>query len=352
MKFTIATCALLASVKAEHWEESDQSAEWASSDVRESNATIDLIDGIEEVGEGLQEIADSFYENPEAFLSEIEATLVGGCYEDMEREARDMEEGQEALEEAWRELTRRANQQGARVLNQRRVSERRWDGVQEFVDKLNEFGRDPSGYMDMGREMATEQKRAQCDQFATMMAQWKEKVLRDLQERDEYEPWEGLNLAESMCIDGEAVDSFGDGCDWYVVNPGSCGTFDHEFFTAATECCACGGGMAPEPECADTNNGFGDVGGDQCDWYERNPGNCGSYDTLDFVANEMCCTCGGGSTAAEPVCADTNNGLGDAGGDGCDWYVDRLGSCGAFDTADFIAAEMCCACGGGATGPL
>lgn len=110
MKFTIATCALLASVKAEHWEESDQSAEWASSDVREPNATIDLIDGIEELGEGLQEIADSFYENPEAFLSEIESTLVDGCYEDMEREARDMAEGQEALEEAWQELTRRANQ--------------------------------------------------------------------------------------------------------------------------------------------------------------------------------------------------------------------------------------------------
>ena len=350
MKFTVAVSAMLASVKAQEWEEMTAADRAGMMEMEGyNNPTLDLVDGIEELGEGLQEIADSFYENPEAFLSEIESALVGGCYADMEREAQQMEEGQQALEQAWAELTRRADEQGARVLNQRRVSERRWDRVQEFVDALNEFGTDPSGYMDMGREMATEQKRSQCDQFAYIMAEWKEKVLRDLEERDE---WEVLNLAEAGCVDGEAVDSFGDGCAWYINNPDSCGNFDHELFTAATECCACGGGLTPEPECADTNNGFGDVGGDQCDWYERNPGSCGAYDTADFKANQMCCTCGGGSTAAQPACTDTNNGFGDSGGDKCDWYVEREGSCGAYDTVDFIAAEMCCACGGGASGPL
>jgi len=39
-----------------------------------------------------------------------------------------------------------------------------------------------------------------------------------------------------------------------------------------------------------------DVGGDRCDWYKKNPGECGAHDDDDFLANEMCCNCGGGST--------------------------------------------------------
>ena len=41
--------------------------------------TLNIIDGINALGEGLQEIADKFYENPEAFLTEIEQNLVQGC---------------------------------------------------------------------------------------------------------------------------------------------------------------------------------------------------------------------------------------------------------------------------------
>lgn len=89
MKFTVAVCAMLASVKAQDYSPDDLAAIEA-----QSNPTLDLVDGIEELGEGLQEIADSFYENPEAFLSEIESALVDGCYADMEREAQQMEEGQ------------------------------------------------------------------------------------------------------------------------------------------------------------------------------------------------------------------------------------------------------------------
>lgn len=36
--------------------------------------------------------------------------------------------------------------------------------------------------------------------------------------------------------------------------------------------------------------------GDTCDAYERNPSWCGGYDDSDFTSNEMCCTCGGGSS--------------------------------------------------------
>jgi len=206
-----------------------------------------------------------------------------------------MAEGQEQLEAAWEEATWRAREaEGARLVSSAPRDVRDiWVPVQDFIDGLNEFGRDPSGYMDMGREMQTAQKKQQCDDFAMIMAEWKQKVLDDLQTRDEW----ALNLAQDGCVSGEAVDSFGDSCDWYISMPDSCGNYDHEFFTAALECCACGGGSTAEPECADTSNGLGDRAGDGCEWYAAdNQAWCGQYDTLDFVANEMCCACGGGSS--------------------------------------------------------
>ena len=292
MKFTLAVCTLYAAANAEHWdEEISYETGYVEYDYSEdyvyecpeaecgprSNPTLDVVEAIEEIGEGLQEAADAFYENPERFLTEIETTLVQGCYDDMRRQAEDMARGQAELENAWEQLTWRADVAGGQVRRARRDVDPRWNTVQAFVDGLNEFGKDPSGYMDMGREEANRQKQQQCDDFAYIMAEWKAKVLADLQERDEWE--EGWNLAEADCVSGDGVDTFGDGCDWYTANPASCGTFDHDLFKAADECCACGGGEIFEPECADTNNGFGDVGGDKCDWYESNPMSCGNYDT-------------------------------------------------------------------------
>jgi len=46
---------------------------------------------------------------------------------------------------------------------------------------------------------------------------------------------------ELECVDGEGVDSYGDGCEWYFENPASCGDYDHEEFSANDECCACEG---------------------------------------------------------------------------------------------------------------
>ena len=68
----------------------DQGYNYDSQTNRTSDVTLDIIDGINALGEGLQEIADKFYENPEAFLTEIEQTLVQGCYDDLEKQARDM----------------------------------------------------------------------------------------------------------------------------------------------------------------------------------------------------------------------------------------------------------------------
>ena len=62
----------------------------------------------------------------------------------------------------------------------------------------------------------------------------------------------------------------------------------------------------------------------------------------------MCCICGGGSTSVpeSEYCFDSNNDATDTEKNGCDWY-DIYGSCGFFDDDDFIANEMCCSCGGG-----
>ena len=105
--------------------------------------------------------------------------------------------------------------------------------------------------------------------------------------------------------------------------------------------------------CRDTNNGALDIGGDGCNWYEQNVGFCGNYDNLLFKANEMCCTCGGGTREEFiAVCHDTNNGFLDTGKDDCEYYVGREIMCGDFDTPHFNSTQMCCACGGGTTGLL
>ena len=147
------------------------------------------------------------------------------------------------------------------------------------------------------------------------------------------------------------------------------------------------------PACVDSTNGATDSYGDGCEWYDSYPSDCGGYDDADFVSNEMCCACGGGTdyvapeptvcsdegacnvgeegdcvfaaegfdcdgnfldlVEPEPECENTDNGASDSYGDTCaSWYdanesPGSYGCSGGYDTADFIAAEMCCACGGG-----
>ena len=95
-----------------------------------------------------------------------------------------------------------------------------------------------------------------------------------------------------------------------------------------------------------------------CEWYEMadNYKSCGKYDTADFRAHLMCCACGGGSRTPTPYymqCQDQNNNAKDNGGDGCDWYGinDNHTTCGDYDDADFDAKAMCCDCGGGEDRP-
>merc|ERR1712083_864029 len=52
-------------------------------------------------------------------------------------------------------------------------------------------------------------------------------------------------------------------------------------------------------QCVDTDNGALDSYNDPCSGYTNTPSWCGtSYDDDDFVANTMCCACGGGSTGS------------------------------------------------------
>jgi len=103
-----------------------------------------------------------------------------------------------------------------------------------------------------------------------------------------------------------------------------------------------------ETTCTDTSFGATDSGGDVCSWYATWPDYCDYYNTDDFNASEMCCACSGGSNAEAPACTDTvADGAIDSYGDNCDWYADYVDWCGFYDDDDFLASRDCCACGGG-----
>ena len=88
-----------------------------------------------------------------------------------------------------------------------------------------------------------------------------------------------------------------------------------------------------------------DAYGDSCEWYTENADSCGAYDSDDFSAAFLCCACGGGNFGDE--CSDQDNGITDLYGDSCEWYTDNFDSCGVYDGGDFTAALLCCGCGGG-----
>ena len=88
-------------------------------------------------------------------------------------------------------------------------------------------------------------------------------------------------------------------------------------------------------DCHNMSWGYTDSTGDDCAWYESYPDTCGYYDTRNFFAESMCCVCGGGVTHDVEACTDTNNDLGDAWGDKCDWYNANPSGCGLYDTEEF-----------------
>jgi len=69
-----------------------------------------------------------------------------------------------------------------------------------------------------------------------------------------------------------------------------------------------------------------------------------NMDTANFVAAELCCACGGGVQG----CSDLDEGATDAHGRRCSDYDYRM-CAGDNDDEDFTAASMCCACAGGSS---
>jgi hypothetical protein len=99
--------------------------------------------------------------------------------------------------------------------------------------------------------------------------------------------------------------------------------------------------------CVDTMENNRDEWGNDCAMYTDYPGTCGAGDTDTFVAGELCCACGGGSTAGQSTCEDTAGDAVDSDGFGCIWYDNNPDDCGAFDSGDFVSGDVCCGCGGG-----
>lgn len=110
-------------------------------------------------------------------------------------------------------------------------------------------------------------------------------------------------------------------------------------------CCICNGGWEPG-ECININYNLLDSRSKGCSSYVGSEDECGNYDTEEFLAKTMCCSCGGGFE--QGLCFDLDNsGELDSNDNGCDWYEEHKDECGNYDDDDFTALEDCCFCNGG-----
>ncbi|CAK0871785.1 unnamed protein product [Prorocentrum cordatum] len=189
-------------------------------------------------------------------------------------------------------------------------------------------------------------------------------------------PTPSPNPATCADTSEEATGTNGGGCEWWTDYAQYCAydyLYDDSDFTAGDMCCACGGGeggnsTAPTPTsptpaptsspspaiCADTSEEAVGINGGGCEWWTDYPLFCiysPFYDDADFTAAEMCCACGGGEATA--TCADTSEEAIGTNGGGCEWWTDYAQYCAydyLYDDSDFTAGDMCCACGGGEGG--
>ncbi len=148
------------------------------------------------------------------------------------------------------------------------------------------------------------------------------------------------NQSRDCTNDDSISDSYGDTCSsWYDAYPSSCGSYDTDEFIAAELCCVCGGGFSDDGSLDDGgDDGSLDDGGD--DGSLDDGGDDGS---LDDGGDD-------GSSDGGEECINDDS-ISDSYGDTCSsWYDDYPSSCGSYDTDEFIAAELCCACGGGSSG--
>jgi len=177
------------------------------------------------------------------------------------------------------------------------------------------------------------------------------------------------DVAWDMCLETLVGTEWYDACSAEDCDGGPGGACDGNYVPYLSEECGAvayfiGSGQCDDPcaggsadgggECVDTDNGATDPYGDGCDAYNNYPSWCGNYNDDDFVSEDMCCICGGGSSDGSDDggtddggdCEDSDNGATDPYGDGCDAYANYPSWCGGYDDDDFQSCDMCCACEG------
>ena len=111
---------------------------------------------------------------------------------------------------------------------------------------------------------------------------------------ENYDYSDFYNSTSGTCVDDSTVtDAYGDDCEWYSSNPDSCGAYDDSDFTASEACCACGrdgsSSTSTTGSCVDSD--ATDDDGDGCDYYTLYSDECGEYDSSNFIASDECCAC-------------------------------------------------------------
>jgi hypothetical protein len=226
---------------------------------------------------------------------------------------------------------------------------------------------------------------------------------------------DGYYTYEGCANDDSIGDSYDDTCsEYYDAAPEQCGNYDTDEFAASSLCCACmgytgswysyssgygyggsgiyDGGDSYTIDGGNSSDGYyyydgcsnddtiGDSYDDTCsEYYDAAPEQCGNYDTDEFAASSLCCACmgysgtwysyssgygyggsgiydggdytidGGNSSGGYYTyegCANDDT-IGDSYDDTCSSYYDAAPEqCGNYDTDDFVAADLCCACMG------
>lgn len=112
-----------------------------------------------------------------------------------------------------------------------------------------------------------------------------------------------LTTASCTNSNNGATDRFLDDCSYYEDNPGYCGSteYDDEDFVVDAMCCVCS--QRPKSNCQDTAYGALDIFNEGCAAYKLSPGDCdvAAYSDDDFTAASMCCACGGGVIVEDAV---------------------------------------------------
>ena len=136
---------------------------------------------------------------------------------------------------------------------------------------------------------------------------------------------------EVTCEDtaGDATDQDGDVCAVYSWP--DCGNYDDDDFQSNVMCCVCGGGSTG---CVDRLEG--DLCSTSAHWNQ-------CVEDPDYMHENCPASCG-----FCDVCEDAGDAT-DSWGDGCADYTFYPSYCGLYDDDDFNSFEMCCACGGGST---